>query len=357
MKKGLFLGLLSFAVFAETPPGGGSVMAAGGDIYHFNSSDMAEAVAAVDDRPLYDVVLMIDQTPRPDDNGGNVFIAGFLGVDSSGFPEAGILPSDYQQLGVWVQAWPYRREVQLVKGLHYFAQYGYSAFPSPRDRVSLSFVVDEEPSGPIEVHIQFNSPFQAPEAVMSTVQPRRSADAESRAIFSNLVVSFDPLPTDLSGSIFLTGFQDVDDSNGMPVRDSAPTDFNTIATDLVELPFDEEISLVPGLHYFAMYGHGAHPEPSDRMSLGQLFSEGDEALELTIGELTTPSDSEGGQAPVEVETLAPTQPSSSSQMGMPSMQDMRGMVEGHVKKWAGIALLGGLFIGGFIGWFLRGRVR
>jgi hypothetical protein len=175
-----------------------------------------------------------------------------------------------------------------------------------------------------------------------------------------VTINLEPGPSDLGGSIFLTGFESVDETSGMPSRGSDPVDFNIVTEDLRTSQFDDEVSLVPGLHYFAMYGNGVHPEPEDRMSTGVLFSEEDASLTLNIGDLATPSedDVEEGQPPPVTtvnQASAVPQPQQPSAPSTPMMFET--MVRSHVKKWAGISLLSGLFLGGFIGWFLRGRIR
>ena len=363
MLKVFFLGLMPLSAMGQAQPDDGNPLRH--PLENLSSvSNVMDAVQAIADRPLYEVVLVIDQTPRPEDNGGNIFLAGFLEVEEEGYPATGLIPSDYQQLGVWVQTWPYRREVRLVDGLHYYVQYGYSEAPAVEDRVSMSFSVDSQPSEPIQLNISLDSPYGAIQSQGSG--PARDPALAGVSVERRLTVNFDPPLSDLGGSIFLTGFSSVEEATGMPDRESDPVDFNTVTDDLNTAPFEAEVSLVPGLHYFAMYGHGIHPEPEDRMSTGAIFSEGDEALELTIGALTTPLVDEDEDRRIqayarwsasEVENPDGSQLGASDQMSTPPMQNTREMMEGYVKKWAGVALLGGLFIGGFVGWFLRGRVR
>jgi|GEM_PF-3967545 len=358
MLKVFILGLMPLLANAQTPEGDDTPRAHPTESVASFSS-VVEATQSIADRPLYEAVLIVEQTPRPEDNGGNVFLAGFLEMDSNGLPAAGLIPSDYQQLGVWVQTWPYRREVQLVDGLYYYVQYGYSEAPSVEDRVSNYFSVDSQPTEPIQVNISLDSPYGSVQA--QDDGPGRDPSLLDVAVDGLLTVNFDPAPSELGGSIFLTGFDNVDATSGMPDRGSDPVDFYTVVTELDSTPFESEVSLVPGLHYFAMYGQGIHPEPENRMSTGSLFSEGDSSLVLTIGQLTTPAEGGGNGAPPVAQSSASNTPpetttnTPSSPQSVPTM--MEEMVRDHVKKWAGIALIGGLLIGSFVGWFFRGRRR
>ncbi len=358
MLKVFFLGLLPFVAFGQAPPSDI------GDARHPNESldsfsNILQAAAVVADRPLYEAVLIIDQTPRPEDNGGNVFLAGFLEIDENGYPGTGLVPSDFQQLGVWIQSWPYRREVQLVAGLHYYIQYGYNEMPDIRDRVSTAFSVNSPPTEPIQVDVSIDTPFDSPNG-QGPMRVGRDPSLAASSVDGVLTVTFEPPPEELGGSIFLTGFSEVDGVSGMPERGSTPIDFSTATINLDSANFEAEITLIPGLHYFAMYGHGDHPGPEERMSLGALFAEGDTTLTLNIGDLTTPPEGDDGDsrgAPLDTRVESGNTENGASMLPQAAAPMIMEMARSHVKKWASIALLGGIFIGGFIGWFLRGRVR
>ena len=87
--------------------------------------------------PKVKVRVELKMTPPPKKSGGNLFLAGFVEIDEQrGTPKKGSFPDHYIPVAIWVDEFPWKGELELVPGLHYFARYGHSSFPEPRDRSS-----------------------------------------------------------------------------------------------------------------------------------------------------------------------------------------------------------------------------
>lgn len=83
----------------------------------------------------------------------------------------------------------------------------------------------------------------------------------------SVVVRMDPPPSELlGGTVFYGGFTSVESHTGRPSPGTQPADFGVLALRTKDFPLHEQVELVPGLHYFVVYGGGAFPEPGDRTS-------------------------------------------------------------------------------------------
>jgi hypothetical protein len=242
---------------------------------------MSEAIERVKDNASVEINVSIDVKPRPDDNGGNLFLVGFEAVDDHGKPLSTTAPSDFRQLGIWVQKWPFTQELELVQGLHYMALYGYSEYPSPNDMVSATTQVSTDSNGVLNLVIlpkpNTGTKGSPPDQVeIKTILPEGLQEQPV-----TLTVIMEDPPTEWGGTVFLTGFSDFDVILRMPNRDSTPEHFVTLRTAVQEFPLVVEAQLKPDFAYFAMIGNGSHPEPGDKMSHAVVF-EGGESFEITI---------------------------------------------------------------------------
>lgn len=254
-----------------------------------NGKKLSEAIARVKDNAPVEINISIDIDPRPEDNGGNLFLVGFENVDEHGKPLSNTAPSDFRQLGIWVQKWPFTQEIELIQGLHYMALYGYSEYPSPNDMVSETTQVSTDSNGPLKLVIQ---PTQTPNTDTdrnSSIKGTPPLQVETKTILPEglqerpvtLTVITEEPQTEWGGTVFLTGFSNFDVILRMPNRDSTPEHFLTLRTAVQEFPLVVEAQLKPDLAYFAMIGNGSHPQPGDKMSRAVVF-EGGDSLEITI---------------------------------------------------------------------------
>jgi hypothetical protein len=258
-----------------------------------NGKKLSEAIARVKDNAPVEINISIDIDPHPKDNGGNLFLVGFENVDEYGKPLSNTAPSDFRQLGIWVQEWPFTQEIELIQGLHYMALYGYSEYPSPNDMISETTQVSTDSNGPLKLVIQ---PTQTPKPNTDTDTDSNSSikgtpplQVETKTILPEdlqeqpvtLTVIMEAPLTEWVGTVFLTGFSNFDTILRMPNRDSTPEHFLTLRTAVQEFPLVVEAQLKPDLAYFAMIGNGSHPQPGDRMSRAVVF-EGGDSLEITI---------------------------------------------------------------------------
>ena len=131
----------------------------------------------------HDVSIALD--PAPKKEGGNLFLAGFIKIDEAvGAPHEGAFPDHYLPAAIWVSDFPWRGELELVPGLHYFARYGHGALPQPGDRVSeplkvpasadeaLEFVVQGRPKTLNELgrRIDAGVPEEMPDGTLSPLR-------------------------------------------------------------------------------------------------------------------------------------------------------------------------------------------
>jgi hypothetical protein len=267
-----------------------------------NGQKMAEAMERVQDNAPTDIQLKIDIRPRPEDNGGNLFLVGFEQVDEHGMPIADAAPSDFKQLGIWVKKWPFVQEVELLGGLHYMALYGYSEYPSPNDSISRTASPADLAAG--ELNLLIEPVLSSPKGT-----PPDQGDGESKSILPSglqeqpvtLTIQIETPPEDNGGTVFLTGFSDFDAILRMPNRNSDPEHFLILQSGLQEFPLVVETQLKPDFAYFAMLGSGNHPEPGDKMSHAVVF-EGGDSLAITIGDQVV------GQPPPGAEELQKERP-------------------------------------------------
>lgn len=112
-----------------------------------------------------------------------------------------------------------------------------------------------------------------------------------------LTVKVEPAPTQAGGNIFYAGFAELDPKSGGPPRGETPNDYGLLVHWASTFPATEEVELVPGLHYFAMYGMGDHPSPGDRMGSLVQLTEGATELTLTVSGVTIPTDEDGAPPP------------------------------------------------------------
>jgi hypothetical protein len=348
MKRCLALGLLT-ALFA--PQSGATEDNAW--LTPQNGLKMQKAMKDAQSTGLIDVALNIDINPRPDDAGGNLFLVGFENVDEHGMPLEETAPGDFKQLGIWIQSWPFKQDVELIEGLHYRALYGYSEYPSPQDSVSKTHAVSSIKNGQLELMIQSSTANgrgvkgTPPEQVETqTLVPK---DLQEEPV--TITIEMEDPPSEWGGTVFLTGFSEFDSILRMPLRDSKPDHFLILRSDVQEMPVVVESQIKVDFAYFAMYstGAGAHPEPGDKMSRAVVF-EGGDSLEITI------VDQEVGKAPPDAPAEAismnqnlPVQ----HQKGMPLASEEPAPKDSPPRQTQllfGVALLGGLG-----GWWLNQR--
>lgn len=246
-----------------------------------NGKKMSDAIERVKDAPALDTQINIDIKPRPEDNGGNLFLVGFESVDAHGKPLPDTAPSDFRQLGIWVQKWPFSQELELIQGLYYMALYGYSEYPSPSDIVSEAVQLSGDNDEVLSLVILANYSKNAEGSPPGQVETKVILPEDLQEQPVRLTIHMNEPLTDWEGNVFLTGFSDFDTVLRMPIRDSTPEHFITLQTTVQEFPLVVETQLRPDFAYFAMMGQGNHPEPGDQMSHAVVF-EGGDSLEITI---------------------------------------------------------------------------
>ena len=104
-----------------------------------------------------------------------------------------------------------------------------------------------------------------------------------------LVVDAEPPPSELfGGTVFYGGFREVEAHSGRPAPGQAPDDHGVLVLRTTTFPVQDELELIPGLYYFAVYGGGPFPESGDRMSATALLEPGAARLELLIDDSRIP---------------------------------------------------------------------
>ena len=249
---------------------------------------------------LLTVQLSIDFVERPEDNGGNLFLVGFAEVDELNMPMKDARPQDFKQLGVWIKNWPHTQTVELVDSLHYMVLYGYSEYPSPKDLTSKAVHTDELQDGVLKLSIEKAVRSNSDGSALERDQPPEHAERVVEKIPDDLqesptavTIRITPAPEKLGGSLFLTGFAEVDEAMSLPARGAEPVHFQVLQTDVQSDTIEASVRLQSGLGYLAIYGHGIHPETGDRMSLVSDYTDG-ASLELSI------EDQEAGEPPEDV---------------------------------------------------------
>jgi hypothetical protein len=309
-----------------------------------NGQKMPEASAEA--IPTIDVKVHIDVDPRPQDNGGNLFLLGFEEVDAHSMPLKESEPADSKQLGIWVQRWPFVQEVQLIEGLHYRAIYGYYEQPSPGDMMSQTVQAGAPGQDVLKLVVQ-----PAPKRDEGIPKGTPPTDVEALAKIpeglqdaaTTITVTMEPHPTNWGGVVFLTGFAQFDDVLGMPPRGAEPDHFMALSSSVETFPLSESTPLKRGFAYFAMYGQGSHPEAGDRMSRAVVF-EGGETLTLAILQQIV------GKPPKEAPAEAQELPSAA-----PGEQSSNEPAESQGNSL--FFFLGSLGVGALGGWWLQRRKK
>ena len=305
--------------------------------------------------PVVDLKLHITIDPKPNDNGGNIFLAGFESVDQHGIPTEDTQPADFKQLGMWVKDWPHIQEVQLFEGLYYTVLYGYADFPQPKDMHSKTATVADAKKGILKFVIeehkgrkQQDIPKGTPPTEIETVKKLPDGLQKTE---TTVEVTMSPDPDKWGGTIFLTGFEKFDETLGMPARGAEPDHFEALARGVQSFPITGKAKLKPNLGYFAMYGHGDHPEGGDRMSAVVRFEETD-TLTIHIADQIV------GKPPMGAPEAATKTGDSNPQRG--DNPDLVGEMPAEKKQaqrnmiWLYSSIPAGLLLGW---WFQRNRRR
>ena len=88
----------------------------------------------------------------------------------------------------------------------------------------------------------------------------------SVSVSHDVTIALDPAPTKEGGNLFMAGFIEIDEAIGAPHEGAFPDHYLPAAIWVSDFPWSGKLGLVPGLHYFARYGHSALPQPGDRVS-------------------------------------------------------------------------------------------
>lgn len=328
----------------------------------FLANPPATASASASDEELLTAKVSIDFTERPEDNGGNLFLVGFEEVDELNMPMQDSRPADFKQLGVWIKTWPHTQQVELVKGLHYMVLYGYSEYPSPKDLTSKAMSTDQISNGVLSLSIEQSVRAEGEGGGLERDQPPANAERvveiipeELQATPTQVVVRIAPAPEELGGTVFLTGFSEVDGAMNLPARGAEPVHFQILQTDVQSDTVNASVKLQSGLGYLAIYGHGIHPETGDRMSLVTDFTEAG-TLELSIEDQLAgepPEDVLGQPEAVDASTAGNAVPPPPSQEAAPIAEPAEATQAGSSSKiWLVIPLTLLILLGFF--WTQRG---
>jgi hypothetical protein len=132
---------------------------------------------------------------------------------------------------------------------------------------------------------------------IKSAQSKESVDVK-------LTIDINPRPDDSGGNLFLVGFENVDDY-GMPIENTAPADFKQLGIWVQKWPFKQEVALIEGLHYKALYGYSEYPSPQSRVSKTHpvaTIKNGE--LTLVVQLKADSGKNEKGSPPGQVETRA-----------------------------------------------------
>ncbi|MDP6946109.1 MAG: hypothetical protein QF464_18315, partial [Myxococcota bacterium] len=313
--------------FGEAPAAGGQELEAQNPAY-------GEGMRLGD--KYHDVQLVIDVATGRSDYGGNIFLVGHRALDIGGRPVGGIQPADFHQLGMWVQRLPFRTEAKLIEGIHYEAIYSHRDYPLPQDRVSAFFQINETPPGEVAVLIdRYASNRSLGRDEEDDANSLWKGPSKEVAPATTVVIDMEPPPEDTSGRIFVAGFETVNEKTTMPSRDQIPADYHVIEGVERGLPIRDQLQLVKGLHYLAMYGFGRFPGKGDRLSITTLY-EAQGRLSFVIKDEFAGGDPATGRPPT---VAAPANAPDST----PAPEEDR--------TW--LALLIGLLVAGAVLWMAR----
>ena len=84
-------------------------------------------------------------------------------------------------------------------------------------------------------------------------------------------------------SLFLVGFEEVEERSGLPAKGSQPIHYETLQPFVKDFPFErDEIVLSQGLHYWIMYSAGEHPGEGDPRTPLMQATEGDQNSHIVL---------------------------------------------------------------------------
>jgi len=130
---------------------------------------------------------------------------------------------------------------------------------------------------------EVSSPSGGAEGAELLSVPSASQVELGEKVLRPVSIMLNPVPEQGGGNLFLSGFAEVDESSGVPREGAFPAHSLPVALWVSEFPWTGEVEVIPSLYYFARYGYGALPEPSNRTSQSKRVPEvADGTLEFIV---------------------------------------------------------------------------